>query len=192
MKEKYEIHIKNKNEARKLKIEAKELAMKDESILVAGFDLQKVLPVPFREYSDFFNRHKLSVYDLTITNLISHDTCCYVWDQTTTKRLPHVWKNSLKDCPKMWKNFIFLQTTVLITIRIVVYFQFYLLKQKRKHWNTFNILGKRTCTKCKQHLPLSYWNKGVSNHHPELHLSRKRQEPIHSMLLLWQGKIFST
>ena len=90
MKEKYEIHIKNKNEARKLKIEAKELAMKDESILVAGFDLQKVLPVPFREYSDFFNRHKLSVYDLTITNLISHDTCCYVWDQTTTKRLPHV------------------------------------------------------------------------------------------------------
>lgn len=37
LKEKYELHIKNKNETKKLKTEVKELAMKYLSFLVAAF-----------------------------------------------------------------------------------------------------------------------------------------------------------
>ena len=62
----------------------KNLAMKNDSILVAAFDLQKV-SVPFGEHSNLFYKHKLLVYDLNITNLISHNACCYVWNQTTAK-----------------------------------------------------------------------------------------------------------
>ena len=60
--------------------------MKDKSIFVEAFDLQKVLPFPLGEHSDFFYKPQLSVYDLTITKLISHDTYCYVWDQATSRR----------------------------------------------------------------------------------------------------------
>ena len=56
---------------RKLKTEIKELASNGDTILAAVFDLQRVLPVPFGDHSDFFYKQKLSVHDLTITNLVT-------------------------------------------------------------------------------------------------------------------------
>ena len=68
----YQEHLKNKHAARNLKTRVKELASKDKSLTVAAFELQKVLSVPFGEHSDFFYKRKLTVYDLTVTNL---ETC---------------------------------------------------------------------------------------------------------------------
>lgn len=64
----------------------KEMASKEKSLIVAAFDLQKVLSVPYGEHSDFFYKPKLAVYDLTITNLDTREVHCYVWDQTIAKR----------------------------------------------------------------------------------------------------------
>ena len=59
----------------------KEMASKEKSLIVAAFDLQKVLSVPYGEHSDFFYKPKLAVYDLTITNLDTREVHCYVWDE---------------------------------------------------------------------------------------------------------------
>ena len=83
---KYQEHQKNKQSARNLKTKMKEMASQDKSLVVAAFDLQKVLSVPHGEHSDFFYKRKLAVYDLTVTNLETRQVSCYVWDQTVAKR----------------------------------------------------------------------------------------------------------
>ena len=96
----YKKHLKNKQAARNLKTRVKELASKDKLLAVAAFDLQKVLSVPYGEHSDFFYKRKLSVYDLTVTNLETRKVCCYVWDQTTAKR----GSNEIASCLRQFIN----------------------------------------------------------------------------------------
>lgn len=55
-------------------------------MIIAAFDLQKVLQVPYGKYSDFFYKQKMSVYNLTVTNLVTCTVTCFLWYQTTAKR----------------------------------------------------------------------------------------------------------
>ena len=44
------------------------------------FDLQKVLIVPYGDHALFYYKRNLSVYNLTLCNLITKQGYCYVWD----------------------------------------------------------------------------------------------------------------
>ena len=100
LEKKYQEHQKNKNTARNLKTKMKDIASKQKSLVVAAFDLQKVLSVPYGEHSDFFYKRKLAVYDLTITNLDTREVYCYVWDQTIAKR----GSNEIASCLRKFLN----------------------------------------------------------------------------------------
>ena len=67
----YQQHLKNKHAIRNVKTKVKERASTDRSMIIAAFDPQKVLQVSHGEYSDFFYKRKMFVYNLTVTNLVT-------------------------------------------------------------------------------------------------------------------------
>ena len=81
----YELHMDNKAESRKLKTQLKEEA-KTSNQRVIAFDLEKVLTCPKGENSLFFYKRKMHCYNLTITDLVTGEAYCYVWDQTQGQR----------------------------------------------------------------------------------------------------------
>ncbi|XP_037300938.1 uncharacterized protein LOC119191153, partial [Manduca sexta] len=85
-KEKHEEHLKEKEKARKMKTKDKELALQNNEILTAAFDLQKCLNVPHGNVSTFYYKRKLSLYNFTIFNMGSHQGYCFSWHQQTAKR----------------------------------------------------------------------------------------------------------
>ena len=81
----YYLHLKNKDRAQELKYDDKKDALKEENKgkkVVACFDYQKVLPVPKAETSISYYKRKLSVYNFTIYDLVSHEAKCYCYDET--------------------------------------------------------------------------------------------------------------
>ena len=81
------VHQTNKLVARSIKKMYKEMAMtEDDSVRVYAFDLQKVLNVPHGGNGLFFYSRRLSIYNLTVTNLATMEGYCYTWDQTQAKR----------------------------------------------------------------------------------------------------------
>ena len=83
----YEIHQANKGVAREIKTNAKVAAAADPQKLgVFAFDLQKVLNVPHGDNGLFYYSRRLSVYNLTVTDLVTKDGFCYTWDQTVAQR----------------------------------------------------------------------------------------------------------
>lgn len=47
---------------------------------------------------EFLYKRKLAVYNLTVTNLVTHKTSCYVWNQTIAKR----GSNEIASCLKKY------------------------------------------------------------------------------------------
>ena len=79
-------HIKNKLDARAQKQADKEEASRDPSICAMSFDLQKVLDIPTAEAGPLYYLRKMSMYNLTMFNLVTKDVTTYVWDETNGKR----------------------------------------------------------------------------------------------------------
>ncbi|XP_052128350.1 uncharacterized protein LOC127750525 [Frankliniella occidentalis] len=85
-KEKYVKHLNNKKLARKELKEAKEAGINDTTIKVCAFDLQKVLPLPKSEVSVFFYKNKLSLFNLSVFDLVRKEGVCHLWHEAVAKR----------------------------------------------------------------------------------------------------------
>lgn len=85
-KDKYLKHQTNKKLARKELRAAKEEGVKDKSVKVCAFDLQKVLPLPKSEVSVFFYKSKLSFYNLSCFDLVEQKGTCHLWHEGVAKR----------------------------------------------------------------------------------------------------------
>ncbi|KAB0803299.1 hypothetical protein PPYR_00269 [Photinus pyralis] len=97
LQEKYDSHITNKNSARSLKDQDKLIALNNKSIIVACFDLQKVLVTPKSEVSIFYYKSKYATYNFTVYDIGNHKGYCYVWHESVAKR----GANEIGSC--LWK-----------------------------------------------------------------------------------------
>ena len=79
-------HINNKKTSRALKEKDKNEGLKDNSIAVCSFDLQKQLSVPKSEDSAMYYRSKLNVYNFTVFNMIERLGRCYLWHEGVGKK----------------------------------------------------------------------------------------------------------
>lgn len=66
-KERYDKHIQQKNQVRMLKTKSKIQSKNDPSHLTAVFDLQQVIHLPLTHESAVFYKHRLGVYNLTVS-----------------------------------------------------------------------------------------------------------------------------
>ena len=80
--EKQKKHMKDKDLARSLKEERKTEATNDISTTCAAFDLQQVLLSPYGQTSDFYYSRRLKNHNLTITEIDSMTTYCYLWHES--------------------------------------------------------------------------------------------------------------
>lgn len=96
-KDKYNEHIRTKNLARLLMNTDKTAATNDLSILCATFDLQKVLSLPRSQISKMFYNRKLSIYNITIFDMVSKEGKCNVWNEAIAKR------GANEICSCLWK-----------------------------------------------------------------------------------------
>ncbi|KAG5874708.1 hypothetical protein JTB14_035104 [Gonioctena quinquepunctata] len=81
----YTFHIASKYVVREFKMQKKLLAQGSDSVVVACYDLQKILSTPMSEVSAFYYKRKLAVYNFTIFDLGENEGECYVWDETIGK-----------------------------------------------------------------------------------------------------------
>ena len=79
-KEKYDLHIKLKDEARDEKTKDKEAA--NDKISVWTMDMQAVLLCPKSKASSLYYKTKLQVHNFTLYNLKTKEGYCYTWDET--------------------------------------------------------------------------------------------------------------
>lgn len=108
----YENHQKNKDAVRALKDSDKELGLNDKTILVACFDLQKVLITPMSEVSVFYYKSKYATYNFTVYDVGNNKGFCYTWHEQISGRGPHEVASCLLDFIKLHatkgiKRFIF-------------------------------------------------------------------------------------
>ena len=82
MKADHEKHIKDKELVRKLKHVMKELASQDVEMCVAAFDLEQVLLSPYGKASSFYYSRRLINLNLTVTELNTLRTSCYLWNES--------------------------------------------------------------------------------------------------------------
>ncbi|XP_072375619.1 uncharacterized protein [Diabrotica undecimpunctata] len=85
-KEKYQNHIKRRDEANLAKQSDKERAMTDNSFLSVTFDLQSVLQIPSSDVSPMYYSRKLCAYNLTIYEAASQKAHCYAWTEINGQR----------------------------------------------------------------------------------------------------------
>lgn len=85
-KNKWITHLNNKKMSRALKQKDKNDAMKDKSIAVSSFDLQKQLSCPKSESSAMYYFSKLNVYNFTIFNHVDRMGNCYLWHEGIGKK----------------------------------------------------------------------------------------------------------
>ena len=85
-KEEHNSHLFEKDKAREFKKEMKMKAKETECVVTAAFDMQKVLLLPHGETSSFYYSRRLRVTNLSITELDSMVTRCYIWDESQAKK----------------------------------------------------------------------------------------------------------
>jgi hypothetical protein len=85
-KNKWIVHIKNKQAANALKKQDKAEGMRDTSIAVCSFDLQKQLQCPKSESACFFYRNKLTVFNFTVFNMVKRIGDCFLWHAGLAKK----------------------------------------------------------------------------------------------------------
>ncbi|KAG5862334.1 hypothetical protein JTB14_018896 [Gonioctena quinquepunctata] len=81
----YTFHIASKYVVREFKMQKKLLEQGSDSVVVACYDLQKILSTPMSEVSTFYYKIKLAVYNFTIFDSGENEGECYVWDETIGK-----------------------------------------------------------------------------------------------------------
>ncbi|KAK3908779.1 hypothetical protein KUF71_003421 [Frankliniella fusca] len=79
-------HVKNKTKSRALKEKDKNEAIKDKSIAVCSFDLQKQLTCPKSEDSAMYYRSKLNVYNFTVFDHVGRNGTCFLWHEGIGKK----------------------------------------------------------------------------------------------------------
>jgi hypothetical protein len=124
--EAFKEHMKNKEEARELKLELKMKAEESETFYAGCFDLQQVLQCPYGRNNLFYYKRKLDVYNLSVYSLGDGDAHCYLWDEMQANR----GANEVGSCLfKHWKKLPererqtspCLQTTAPDKIKIVIF-----------------------------------------------------------------------
>ncbi|XP_046391544.1 uncharacterized protein LOC124159678 [Ischnura elegans] len=83
---KWTTHLNNKKRARQLKEKDKADGIKDKTIAVCSFDLQKQLPCPKSENSVLYYRNKLNIFNFTIFNMVERVGDCYLWHEGIGKK----------------------------------------------------------------------------------------------------------
>ena len=86
LKHAHHINIKTVSREEKAKDKANAQAEISKLTAVCTFDLQKVLETPSAEASPLYYKRKLSLYNLTVFDLVSKDTYCMLWDETNGAR----------------------------------------------------------------------------------------------------------
>lgn len=86
VKNRYEKHIGEKEEVRRIKSAMKERAKVDGNFLAANFDLQQVLYLPISKRCELFYKRKLSCYNFTVYDLGSGEGTCYFWHEAIASR----------------------------------------------------------------------------------------------------------
>ena len=81
MKEKQEKHIEEKDLTREFKSKMKSDGKQDQEMLVAAFDLEKVLLCPHGQTSSFYYCKRLKVHNFTVTDIVSMKTSCFIWHE---------------------------------------------------------------------------------------------------------------
>ncbi|CAH1111545.1 unnamed protein product [Psylliodes chrysocephalus] len=82
IREKYENHLKEKDQSRLEKIRDVE----NPNICVYSYDLQAVLPTPCGDVNAFYYKSKLSTLNFTIFDLKDKKGYCYLWHEAIAKR----------------------------------------------------------------------------------------------------------
>lgn len=85
-KKKYEKHINEVEESKKEFIKDQE--NKNENVLCASFDLQKVLNTPCGQSMLLYYSRKISVFNFTVYESRTKNGLCYLWDETKGKKGP--------------------------------------------------------------------------------------------------------
>jgi hypothetical protein len=78
-------HLQNKKKARKAEQKDKAQAMKDKTIAVCSFDLQKQLSCPKSESGAYYYRSKLNVLNFTCFNMVERVGDCFLWHEGIVK-----------------------------------------------------------------------------------------------------------
>ena len=79
-KEKQDLHLDEKENAREFKQKKKEEGKKN-NVITAAFDLEKVLLCPYGQTSSFYYSKRLKLHNFTITDIEEMVTHCYVWHE---------------------------------------------------------------------------------------------------------------
>ena len=77
----HEQHLADKKITRKLKEELKAEANSSKITVTAAFDLEQVLLCPFGAIGAFYYSRTLKNHNLTITEIDSMTTYCYLWNE---------------------------------------------------------------------------------------------------------------
>lgn len=83
---KYENHIAEKEEIRKIKEELKEKCKKSKTVAIASFDLQQVIHLPISNENAVFNKRSLANYNLTMYDSSSKKCHCFSWHEAQSRR----------------------------------------------------------------------------------------------------------
>lgn len=79
-------HILHKDLAKSIYMEDREAHLKDETVAVASFDMEKTHPLPQCRAGDVYYSRKLNVNNFTIKEVRTAQGYCYVWDESIAKR----------------------------------------------------------------------------------------------------------
>jgi len=82
----YDAHQRRKEQARTQKNADKERAKAYPHIVVADFDLEKVLPTPCSKVTNLRYKRKLPTYNFTVFDLASKNCVCYMWSGLDAKK----------------------------------------------------------------------------------------------------------
>ena len=86
LQDRYDRHIKEKDEVRRIKQAMKERSQNDEEFLAASFDLEQVLFLPITQRGELFYKRKLSCYNFTVFDLGTAEGSCYFWHEGVARR----------------------------------------------------------------------------------------------------------
>lgn len=79
-------HMREKEDVKRIKEQLKEMGKMDKSLVVAAFDLQKVILSPYGQVSSFYYSRRLANHNFTITDIVSMETSCFFWNEAQCQK----------------------------------------------------------------------------------------------------------